>query len=174
MPNYRRFAAENRPVFITLVSHHRQPILVDHRERLRVALRQTRRSLPFDITAMVLLPDHCHLIMQLPEGEDDFSTRVNQIKGRFSRAIPANYPTTNPSRMKRREREVWQRRFWEHVIRNEEELLRHLDYIHYNPVKHGLVARCRDWPWSSFHRYVRDGCYDSEWGVDVELDTAGE
>jgi len=174
MPNYRRFPPDNRPIFITLVTYQRRPILVDHRGALRHALEQTRNSLPFDLHAIVLLPDHCHLIMQLPEGETDFSVRINQIKGRFSRALPGLDETTDHSRQKRRERAVWQRRFWEHVIRNEEEFARHLDYIHFNPVKHGYAERCRDWPWSSFHRCVGKGYYDIDWGVNIELDSAGE
>ena len=174
MPNYHRFAPENRPLFITLITHQRKPILVENRALFRNALRLTQQRYPFDIKAIVLLPDHCHLLMQLPEDDDNFSLRINQIKGRFSRAIPAHHKPTNPSRKKRREREVWQRRFWEHLIRSEEDLARHLDYIHFNPVKHGLVECCRDWPWSSFHRFVSDGYYDIGWGVNVDLESAGE
>jgi putative transposase len=174
MPSYHRFSPANRPLFITLVTHQRKPILVENRTLFRNALRQIQQRHTFDINAIVLLPDHCHLIMQLPEGNDNFSARINQIKGRFSRAIPAFDGQTTSSRKKRREREVWQRRFWEHVIRSEEDLARHLDYLHFNPVKHGLVGRCRDWPWSSFHRFVAEGYYDIEWGVNVELETVGE
>jgi len=174
MPNYRRFPAGNRPIFITLVTHQRRPILIEYRDAFRHALLQTRKRLPFHLHAIVLLPDHCHLIMQLPEGESDFSIRINQIKGRFSRALPALAEAHNHSRQKRRERAIWQRRFWEHVIRNEEELARHLDYIHFNPVKHGYVERCRDWRWSSFHRFVGKGYYDIDWGVDIRIKSAGE
>ena len=174
MPDYRRFPAGNRPIFITLVTHQRLPILIAHRSALRNALLQTRRTLPFSLDAMVLLPDHCHLIIRLPQGDGDFSTRIGQIKGRFTRSMPHPRAPSATSRRRRREREIWQRRFWEHVIRNEGELARHLDYIHFNPVKHGLAMRCRDWPWSSFHRFVQSGYYDRDWGIDVELETTGE
>jgi putative transposase len=123
--------------------------------------------MPFKTEAVCLLPDHLHCIWALPEDESDYSIRWSEIKRLFTRAYVREIGPggeRGESRRKRREAAVWQRRFWEHMIRNEEDLNRHIDDIHYNPVKHGLVKRVCDWPWSSFHRYVRMGFYEREWG----------
>jgi putative transposase len=108
-----------------------------------------------------------HCIWTLPADDADFSRRWSEIKRRVSNAIGGEFLTPamlTESRTKRRESTIWQRRFWEHVIRNERDLMRHLDYIHFNPVKHGYVTRAIDWPYSTFRRYVRDGIYPSDWG----------
>lgn len=120
---------------------------------------------------MVLLPDHIHTIWTLPDGDANFSARWNAIKRRFTQSYLEQIgpgETRNASRLKRREAAVWQRRFWEHTLRDEADLNRHLDYIHYNPVKHGLVKKAADWPWSSFHRYMKMGFYDPNWGEAME------
>ncbi len=121
-----------------------------------------------------MLPEHLHCIWTLPEGDGDFSLRWRLLKSHFSRHIPCGEAVT-ASRQKRAERGIWQRRFWEHAIRNEGDLRNHLDYIHWNLVKHGLVDRVRDWPYSSFHKHVQQGYYDGDWGgVDVPMLEVGE
>jgi putative transposase len=133
------------------------------------ALRQSFRSVnaahPFVIAAVVILPDHLHAILTLPDGDDDFSLRWRQIKSKFSRAIDKGERISN-SRARKHERGIWQRRFWEHVIRDDNDFEHHADYIHHNPVKHGLVGRVADWPFSSFHRFVRLGIYSDTWAGD--------
>jgi putative transposase len=112
------------------------------------------------------LPDHLHAIWTLPEDNSDFSTRWNLIKREFSRQLP-NASARSASQIAKREKGIWQRRFWEHVIRDEIDLVRHIDYIHFNPVKHGLVSQAVDWPHSSFHTYVARGDLPADWGGDV-------
>jgi putative transposase len=178
MPNYRRYRLENRPVFVTLVTAARKPFLVDHLEELRAAFGCVKQRHPFEFPAWVMLPDHCHFIMDLPEGDGDFSTRINLIKGAFSRRVP-DFAAVPEGRARRRERSVWQRRFWDHMIRDDEDFRRHLDYIHYNPVKHGYVEEPGEWPHSSFLWYVREGVYGEDWGRGeppggIDIETAGE
>jgi len=126
-------------------------------EVLRGALRAEMARCPFDIDAMVILPDHLHCIWRLPQGDDDYSSRWREVKKAVSRSLGRR---TNA----RGEAQCWQRRFWEHAIRDECDWRRHLDYIHYNPVRHGLVKTPGDWPWSSFSRSVARGWYDPGWG----------
>jgi putative transposase len=163
VPRYRRYRAANHPRFITLVTADRVPRLVAHWPALRRALRGVQDCHPFRVDALVVLPDHCHLILTLPEGESDYASRINQLKGAFSRQVP-DFAPVNPSRQRRRERGVWQRRFWERLLLDEVDYRRHFDYLHYNPVKHGYVSRCRDWPYSTFHRCVERGVYGRDWG----------
>lgn len=137
-------------------------LLIDRIVELREAFRATHRDHPFATEAIVILPDHLHAIWTLPEGDADFSLRWSLIKARFSRSI-ATGERVSLSRQRRRERGLWQRRFWEHSIRDEDDLAAHIDYVHVNPVKHGYAARTVDWRWSSFHRYVRDGRLPSDW-----------
>nr|VFK56501.1 MAG: putative transposase [Candidatus Kentron sp. TC] len=160
MSNYRRAKIPGAIYFFTVVTYHRKPWL-DREERigiLREALRKTMVHRPFRIDAMVVLPDHLHCLWQLPEGDHDFSGRWREIKKAVSRHIDTR---TNH----RNERPVWQRRFWEHLIRDENDLHNHRDYIHYNPVKHGLAKRPGDWPWSSFGKAVARGWYTPDWGA---------
>jgi putative transposase len=124
----------------------------------------------FYMDAVVVLPDHLHCIWILPPGETNFSTRWNLIKGYFSRAIEKG-ERISPSRVKRKERGIWQRRFWEHLLRDEEDFAKHVNYIHWNPVKHGCVKKVIDWPHSSFHQYMVRGVYSDDWcgeGDDIE------
>ena len=142
------------------------------RNALRTAIETVRSTRPFTIDAWVLLPDHLHCIWTLPEGDADFSTRWMMIKRSVSLACReiyhrADWMTTSKS--KHRESTIWQRRFWEHQIRDEDDLVRHVDYIHFNPVKHGNVQRVGDWPYSTFHRYVHDGIYPSDWSGSVDM-----
>jgi putative transposase len=159
MPHYRRNYAEGGCFFFTLVTWQRTPFFADERHvaLLRAAFRAVMQSHPFEIDAVVILPDHLHLLLWLPEGDRDYSTRLRLIKTFVARRVDA--PMNE-----RREKQVWQRRFWEHTIRDEEDWRRHVDYVHYNPVKHGYVSAPGDWPHSSFARAVARGWYTPEWG----------
>ena len=168
MRTYRR-SIEGQFFFLTIVTHERQRILSTPlgRDCLRVAFRDVRQRFPFTITGIVLLPDHIHTIWELPRGDINFSTRVRRIKNIFTRhwrASSSREGIITPSRQSKGERGIWQRRFWEHTCRDEDDLKRCLDYLHVNPLKHGLVEAVRDWPWSSFHRHIRLGEYDENWG----------
>jgi putative transposase len=170
MSNYLRAASPGATYFFTLVTHSRQPWLTndDVRQSLRDAIEQTRSRRHFEIEAWVLLPDHLHCIWTLPPGDSDFSIRWTQIKQYVSRACATRHvdpAKLNASQRKRGELGFWQRRFWEHLIRDEIDYQRHFDYIHWNPVKHGYVDRCIDWPHSTFHRYVTQGIYPVDWAV---------
>ncbi|TWT90944.1 Transposase IS200 like protein [Pseudobythopirellula maris] len=174
MPNYRRASIEGGTFFFTLTTQGRRDLLTTAiaRRALRESFREVRTRRPFDLVAIVLLPDHLHCLWALPRGDHDFSQRWSRIKAGFTRRYLAaggvEAPTTI-SRGVRGERGVWQRRFYERAIRDETHLRRTMDYIHINPVKHGLVARAKDWPWSSFHRYCRLGEYNAEWGGSGEF-----
>ena len=172
MPNYRRAYAWGGCFFFTVnLLERRQRLLVDQITVLREAVAATRRSHPFAIDAFVVLPDHLHTIWTLPPDDRDFSTRWRLIKSRFAKALPKRERLSDV-RIARGERGIWQRRFWEHLIRNESDYARHVDYCYINPVKHGLVKRVRDWPYSSFHRDVEAGLFPLDWAGDI--DSAGD
>ena len=169
MPRHVRFRVGGGTYFLTLVTCGRAPILTTPTARaaLRESLGAVRHRWPFDLDAVVLLPDHLHTVWTLPPGDTGYPTRVSRLKELFTRRFVAaggaeTAPT--PSRVRKRERGVWQRRFWEHAVRDADDFKRCLDYLHYNPVKHGLVARVADYPWSSFHRWVAAGEHPPEWG----------
>jgi putative transposase len=165
MPDYRRVRVPGGTYFFTInLLERRSDLLVRHIEALREAVRRTRQERPFTIDGWVVLPEHMHCVITLPEGDHDFSNRIKSIKIRFVRAVP---PTEWRSRVRtaRGERGIWQRRFWEHSIRNDMDYARHMDYIHFNPVKHGYVARVCDWPYSTFPRLVQAGLYPADWGA---------
>jgi len=167
MTDYRRNFITGGSFFFTVnPADRRLRLLIEHVDELRRAFRQIRRRHPFTIDAMVVLPDHLHAVWTLPDGDADFSTRWRQIKSAFSRGLPAVEPISR-SRVARGERGIWHRRYWEHTIRDENDFMRHMDYIHINPVKHGLVTRVMDWPHSSFHRMVRLGVYPEDWAGDA-------
>ncbi|MEM7228757.1 MAG: transposase [Planctomycetota bacterium] len=170
MPNYRRAYVPGGTFFFTVrtASHGRWLTETSALAALRESIRQTRLLSPFKTDAIVILPDHIHAIWTLPNGDSDFSSRWRSIKYATTRQLSClgghGESTAFKSRPRRTERGFWQRRFWEHCIRDEDDLNAHLDYIHYNPVKH-RVARCpHAWPWSSFHSYVRRGVLPYEWG----------
>ena len=168
MPNYRRWNIEGGTFFLTAVTHERRPLFRDasHRAFLRVAIKEVQSRRPFDIVAMVLMPDHFHALWALPADDKDFSNRMRALKYAFTRAYltaGGDEGAFTLSRLRHRNRGVWQKRFHEHFIRDEADLARHLDYIHYNPVKHGYVDSPRKWRWSSFQRYVRLGAYPLDW-----------
>jgi len=167
MGHYRRLYQKGGLYFFTLVTHQRKPIFNTDIEIniLRSAFRKTMEKRPFTIKAIVILPDHLHCIWQLPEEDKDFSSRWKIIKGMVTKKYHSIFKNQNI---------VWQPRYWEHLIRDEKDLYNHLDYIHYNPVKHGFVSKPLDWPYSSFHNFVQKGVYEKAWGdtglKDIEID----
>jgi putative transposase len=168
---YRRAKVEGGTFFFTVVTCNRAKILTlpHHIPLLRQAFRQVKTQLPFDINAIVILPDHLHCIWTLPPNDSDFSTRWQQIKSNFTRHVSAPYhQRRSASRLQKGEQGIWQRRFWEHQIRDEKDLMRHTDYIYYNPVRHRLVNAPKDWKYSSFHRDVQRGIYSIDWGDNPE------
>jgi len=167
MPNYRRALIPGGCFFFTVnLLDRRQALLVDQIDGLREAVAATRQDHPFTIDAFVILPDHLHGVWTLPAGDIDFSTRWRLIKNRFARALPKQ-ERLGAVRKARSERGIWQRRFWEHTIRDDADYARHVEYCHINPLKHGLVSRVRDWPYSSFHRDV--GLFPADWGGEIEV-----
>jgi putative transposase len=143
---------------------------------LKYAFRQVNAEHPFTIDAFILLPDHLHCIWTLPAGDANYALRWNVIKRLVSQATRdlLGYPVDR-SRQQRRELGLWQRRFWEHQVRDEQDFIKHVEYVHRNPVKHGYVIRVRDWPYSSFHRYVRQGLYPVDWADSEKAnDAAGD
>jgi putative transposase len=166
MANYRRAKIAGGTFFFTLTLADRSSdLLVREIDRLRCIYARVQEQRPFETVAICILPDHLHAIWSLPENDFDCAQRWNLIKGGFSRGLPA--AARSASQVAKREKGIWQRRYWEHAIRNETDLARHIDYVHFNPVKHGLVSRVSDWPHSSFHRYVERGELLAEWGGDV-------
>ncbi len=171
MTDYRRARQEGGCFFFTVVTCDRRPFLTEERARecLRSAWDDVQRLHPFEIVAVCLLPDHLHCVWRLPEGDENYSQRWASIKGGFTRRYlqaGGAESVQSPSRQDRRERGLWQRRFWEHRIRDETDLQHHIDYVHFNPVTHRLVEQIQDWPWSSFHRYIREGFYQGyDWSV---------
>jgi len=163
MTDYRRnFLAGGSFFFTVNLAERHLRLLMDYIDKLRAAFRETRRRHPFTIDAMVVLPDHLHTIWTLPEGDADFATRWRLIKSAFSRSL-ATGERISKSRAAKGERGIWQRRYWEQIIRDDNDSARHADYIHINPVKHRLVARVSDWPYSSFHRMVKLSVYPRDW-----------
>ena len=170
MPDYRRAIVPGGTFFFTLVTAERRRILCERVASiaLQEAFEEVRSDRPFEEIASVVLPDHLHCIWELPEDDHDFSVRWKRIKAGFTRRYlrrGGSEASASTSRKQHGDRGVWQRRFWEHTIRDEADLNRHLDYIHYNPVKHGLVSRPVDWTWSSFHRFAREAHYPKDWGA---------
>ncbi|MGB3749091.1 MAG: transposase [Rhodanobacter sp.] len=161
MPNYRRARSAGATWFFTVVTARRRRFLADEHaiSILRESVAATLQRMPFHMDAWVILPGHMHAIWTLPAGDRDFSTRWGLIKAGFSRN--SNLPHLSAPR---RDGGLWQPRFWEHRIRDVRDYRAHMDYAHYNPVKHGLVARVKDWPYSSFHHAVREGIYAADWG----------
>jgi putative transposase len=153
--------------FFTIALEDRSSdFLVRHIDQFRAAYRKVSDKRPFETVAICVLPDHLHAIWTLPNGDADFPVRWNLIKSAFSRALPAPADRTD-SKVKKRDKGIWQRRYWEHVIRDDADLERHVNYIHFNPVKHGLVPRVSDWQHSSFHRFVSNGTLPEDWGGDI-------
>lgn len=180
MPSYRRWRVPGGTFFFTVVTHERRRFLTD--PPCRRFLREANSKLPFDVKAIVLLPDHLHMLMVLPAGEDDYSARMAKIKRNFTEAYldsGGSEGRGSAGRDRQRYRGVWEKRYYEHWIRDYQDFKLHLDYIHVNPVKHGLVSWPREWEWSTFQQYVKSGEYDTDWrghvdlpgGTDIEPDT---
>ena len=172
---YRRSCQPGGRYFFTVVTHQRQPLLTipENTDRLRDAFKREMDKYPFTIDAIVILPDHLHTLWTLPENDADYSSRWNRIKRHFSMGCTGVQAGQTISRQNKREKPVWQRRFWEHAIRDENDWRRHMDYIHYNPVKHGYANTPGEWPYSSFKRCVRKGWYSPDWGTTVPTNIKG-
>ncbi|HSV81170.1 MAG TPA: transposase [Ramlibacter sp.] len=171
MPRYIRADSAGATYFFTVtLNDRRSRWLTEHIDILRECVALTKTKHPFRIDAMVVLPEHMHALWTLPPGDADFPVRWMLIKRRFTRALLCRR-LLDPSAARYRagaERSLWQRRYWEHQVRDDADFGNHVEYIHYNPVKHGLVTRAADWPHSSFHRYVRQGLVGEEWGPALE------
>ena len=167
---YRRVRVAGGTYFFTVALADRSDdLLTRHIDILRAAFCHVRQRHPFQQLAAVVLPDHLHTIWRLPAGDDDFGTRWSLIKAAFSRQLPAGEMVTS-SRKNKRERGIWQRRYWEHLLRDENDLRRHMDYIHYNPVKHQLVDKPDAWPYSTLHAHIRRGVLAPAWGCVADMD----
>ena len=168
MPNYRRFLQKGGIIFLTIVTHNRKKLFADPQnvQRLRKAIATVKSEMPFEILGAVVLPDHLHFLWQLPPEDNNYSKRVGKIKVAFTKSFRQENPVTEEkslSRQKHRESNIWQRRFWEHTIKDELDFAQHLDYIHYNPVKHGLVSCPHLWKYSSFNLWVKKDVYSADW-----------
>ena len=164
MANYRRDKTPGGWYFLTLVTYQRKPIFADSNSVLlfKKVLMQIKENDPFNIIAIVILPEHIHMIIQLPDEDSHYSRKIAKIKREFGKEFLEINPHEvhlTESNLNRKERGIWQRRFWEHKIRNQDDLKKHIDYIHINPVKHGDVQKIADWKWSSFLKFVRNGYY---------------
>ncbi len=165
MSRYRRSLALGATFFFTVnLSDRRSRLLVEEIERLRTAYRRAHARYSFQTIAICVLPDHLHAIWRLPQADADFGLRWSLIKRLFVTGSPAA-SVRSLSKAAKREKGIWQRRFWEHQIRDDLDLERHVDYVHFNPVKHGLVKRVNEWPYSSFHRYVADSVLPRDWAL---------
>lgn len=175
MPDYRRNRVSGGTFFFTVnLLDRRSNLLVRHIDALRDAVRRVRTRSPFRVDAWVVLPDHMHCLWSLPEGDTDFPGRWRAIKIAFAKSLPACEPRSAVMKS-RGERGIWQRRYWEHTIRDQQDFACHFDYIHFNPIKHGLVEHPADWPYSTFRRCVASGMYPSDWaGAVDEPAQAGE
>lgn len=175
MSRYRRNLVPGGTYFFTVnVRDRSSSLLVEQIAALREAVRLTRAEMPFQIDAWVVLPEHVHCVWTLPAGDADYPARWQAIKSRFSHALPATEPRTAVMR-RRADRGIWQMRYWEHTIRDTRDYVAHVDYVHFNPVKHGLVADAGSWPYSTFHRAVARGAYPPDWsGPMHEPEKTGE
>ncbi len=170
---YRRALVAGGTFFFTVnLADRRTDILVRHIDDLRQALDKVKKTYPFALVAMAVMPEHLHTIWRLPAGDADYPMRWSLFKAGFSRRLKTD-ERIRPSRKAKRERGIWQRRYWEHQIRDDADLARHVDYIHYNPVKHGLVGQPVDWPHSTLHAYIERGMVAADWGGFVEESGVG-
>ena len=173
MSSYRRLDSKGATWFFTVVTYQRRALLCDDKVRttLREAIRKTQVKYPFRIDAWVLLPDHFHCIWTLPEGDSNFQLRIRLIKRHVTQTCSSflhDDSLNTPSRRKRKESTIWQKRYWEHQIQTEEDFRHHMDYIHYNPVKHGLSQSPTEWPYSTIHQLTKQGVYPQDWASDPE------
>ncbi len=170
--NYRRVFSAGGTYFFTLVTYQRRPIFNNSQaiEMFQSAIQYTFDRHPFTMVASVILPDHMHFIWTLPPDDIDYSTRWRLIKSHFTHHwCPKEKISQFATRATKGQKDVWQSRFWEHLIRDEKDLYRHIEYIHFNPVKHGLVNSPSEWKYSSFDTYLRSGVYPKEWGKSEDI-----
>jgi putative transposase len=168
---YRRAISTGGTFFFTVnLADRSSRVLTDHIDLLRNSIRRVKTAHPFEIVAIVVLPEHLHTVWTMPAGERDYALRWSLIKAGFSRSLEHSEPVSR-SRRRRRERGIWQRRYWEHHIRDATDLSRHVDYIHINPVKHGHADKPANWPYSSIHRYIREGMVSPDWGAPTDAHT---
>lgn len=163
---YRRVYIEGGSYFFTVITEKRRRIFADddNVKRLRAAFKTVMQKRPFMIDAAVVLPDHLHFIWTLPEHDSDYSTRWRLIKTAFIKQFPDKFIVQNANRKNKKQQKIWQHRGWEHCLRDEQDFQQHIDYIHYNPVKHGYVKHAGDWKYSSIHRYIKFGVLNNDWG----------
>ena len=174
MPDYRRNRVPGGTYFFTVnLLERRSRLLVEYIDAFRNSVRHVRTQQPFHIDAWVVLPDHTHCIWTLPPGDDNYSARWKAIKIAFAKALPKT-ERLSAVRERKGERGIWQRRFWEHTIRDDSDYAAHVDYVHINPFKHGLVEQVCDWPYSSFHRFVAAEIYPHDWVGSVAELSGGE
>ena len=170
---YRMTNAEGGTYFFTVnLAERSSDKLVRHIDDLRAVIGNVKQAHPFAILAMVVLPEHLHALWRLPPGDADYPLRWSQVKAGFSRRL-ARDEHIRTSRRNKRERGIWQRRYWEHLIRDEDDLAKHVDYIHFNPVKHGWVTRPADWPHSTLHNYIARGLVTPDWGGRMNDEASG-
>jgi putative transposase len=168
MPDYRRNRVLGGTYFFTVnLLERRGKLLTENIDLLRTVVINTQKNKPFHIDAWVVLPDHMHCVWTLPINDDDYPARWKAIKTAFSKALPKNERRSSV-RMVKGERGIWQRRYWEHTIRSDKDYAAHVDYVHINPIKHGLVNQVKDWPYSTFHKLVEQGIYTENWGGSME------
>jgi putative transposase len=173
MVNYRRNLVPGGTYFFTVTLHDRSSaLLTELIDLLRAAFRAGQLKQTFHVDAIVILPEHLHTIWTLPEGDADYPARWKAIKSAFTQAVVKSGVVLE--RNEKGEYELWQRRYWEHTITDENDFRRHVDYIHYNPVKHGWAKQVSDWPYSSFHRYVRHGILPPDWAGSTDEGKFGE
>lgn len=172
MKNYRRNRQAGATYFLTLcLNDRRSSLLTDYINELRQAYRKTQLKMPFINEAIVILPDHIHALWTMPDNDDNYPDRVRLFKSYFSRQLPQSVKQTkHSSRIDRKETSIWQRRYWEHTIRDESDFGNHMDYIHYNPVKHGYASNPQDWQYSTLRKLIEESIYPSDWGMDKKLD----
>ncbi|MBL7002871.1 MAG: transposase [Gammaproteobacteria bacterium] len=163
---YKRADVQGGTYFFTVnLANRNNTLLIDEIDVLREVINKVKKQHPFKLDAMVILPEHLHAMFTLAKNDKDYATRWMLIKSGFSRQIP-KLEQINKSRKIKGERGIWQRRYWEHLIRDEKDYVRHFNYIHYNPVKHGYVERSVDWPHSTIHKYINLGVIDESWGCE--------
>lgn len=166
---YRRTIVKGAVYFFTLnLRDRKSDLLIKEIDKLRLAFNKVIRKHPFKIEGIVILPDHLHFMFKLPSNDGDYPLRIRLIKSAFTHQIEGN-EYTNPSRDKKKERGIWQRRYWEHLIRDERDFESHLNYIYYNPVKHGYVKRVINWPYSSIHRDIKLGIFPVNWACELDF-----
>jgi len=169
MPNYTRIFSEGHAYFLTIATEKRRPLLIDNITLLRQAFANSKQYFDYTIDCISIMPDHLHMVL-LPKNVDEYPKIITSIKTYFSKNLHQTYKTS-ASQSKKRELGIWQRRYYEHTIRDQKELERYRNYVHYNPVKHGLVKSAKDWEFSSFGKFVNNGFYDEDWyNLDEDLD----